>query len=216
MAAAKRGRYRARQVFINCPYDDAYRPLLKAMVFAVHACEYTARLALEEVGSEHRRLERLVRLIAECGLGIHDLSRVRDQGQDGLPRFNMPFECGMYYGALRFGSSAQRRKRFLLLDSEPYRYQRTLSDAAGLDPRVHRDSPEAAIACVRDFLAQGERPRPMGAARINTLYGEFQDELPRIAEVARLRVEELEPLTAFNDWHHLAVEWLSDRSSRAR
>jgi hypothetical protein len=40
--------------------------------------------------------------------------------QGWLPRFNMPFECGVFYGALRFGRPSQRRKRFLLLDTEPY------------------------------------------------------------------------------------------------
>jgi hypothetical protein len=132
MSAARRSRAPyTRQVFINCPYDDEYRPLLKAIVFAVHACEFTARLALEEPGSERLRLERLVSLIAECRLGIHDLSRVRSSDQDALPRFNMPFECGVFYGALQFGTKRQAQKRFLLLDSVPYRPQRTMSDAAG-------------------------------------------------------------------------------------
>lgn len=77
MAAARTVHGRAaRHVFINCPYDDTYRPLLKAIVFTVHACAFQARLALEEAGSEHLRLERLVRLIRDCRLGIHDLSRV--------------------------------------------------------------------------------------------------------------------------------------------
>src|ERR1035441_9661232 len=82
MAAALRARAPyARQVFLNCPYDDEYRPLLKAVVFAVHACEFKARPALEEPGSERLRLERLVSLIGACRVGIHDLSRVRRRGR---------------------------------------------------------------------------------------------------------------------------------------
>lgn len=209
MATARRARAPyARQVFINCPYDDEYRPLLKATVFAVHACGFTARLALEETGSERLRLERLIALIGACRLGIHDLSRVRASGPDGLPRFNMPFECGAFYGALRFGAKRQRDKRFLLLDSEPYRHQKTMSDAAGLDPRVHHDRPADLIGCVRDFLAAGQNPRPMGAAKINALYQDFATELPAIAAAADLRAEELEPLTAFNDWHLFVTNWL--------
>jgi hypothetical protein len=212
-ALARRAPY-VRQVFLNCPYDDEYRPLLKAVVFAVHACEFTARLALEEPGSERLRLERLVSLIAECGLAIHDLSRVRPTGPDALPRFNMPFECGVFYGALRYGSGRQKAKRFLLLDSEAYRPQRTMSDAAGLDPKAHHDSAAEAINCVRDFLAAGQKPRPMGAVMINALYQEFQSELPRIAQAAGLQVAELEPLSAFNDWHIFAAQWLRERSGR--
>jgi hypothetical protein len=217
MPVARRSRAPyARQVFINCPYDDEYRPLLKAIVFAVHACEFTARLALEEPGSERLRLERLISLITECRLGIHDLSRVRPSDQEALPRFNMPFECGVFYGALQFGTKRQAQKRFLLLDSVPFRPQRTMSDAAGLDPRAHSDSPAVAIACVRDFLALDQNPRPMGAARINTLYEEFLRELPQLAHTADLEPAELEPLTAFNDWHYFAGKWLSQRTSRAR
>jgi hypothetical protein len=112
----------SRQVFLNCPFDDEYRPLLRAAIFAVQACGFTARIALENTGSEGVRLDRLVKMIGECELGIHDLSRVRAAAPAGLPRFNMPFECGVFYGALRFGRPSQRRKRFLLLDTEPYQY----------------------------------------------------------------------------------------------
>jgi hypothetical protein len=53
-----------------------------------------------------------------------------------LLQFNMPFECGVFYGARRFGATAQARKRFLLLDKEPIQHQKTMSDAAGLDQRA--------------------------------------------------------------------------------
>jgi hypothetical protein len=33
----------SRQVFLNCPFDDDYRPLLRAAIFAVQACGFTAR-----------------------------------------------------------------------------------------------------------------------------------------------------------------------------
>jgi hypothetical protein len=35
-----------RQVFLNCPFDDEYRPLLRAAAFTIHACGFTARIAL--------------------------------------------------------------------------------------------------------------------------------------------------------------------------
>src|SRR5271155_1893511 len=111
-SARKRSVPYDRQVFLNCPFDDDYYPLLRAAVFTIHACEFTARIALENTSSENVRLERLVQLIRECRLGIHDLSRVRLASPTDLPRFNMPFECGVFYGALRYGTTGQRRKRF--------------------------------------------------------------------------------------------------------
>ncbi len=113
-------------------------------------------------------------MIGECGLGIHDLSRVRAASSAELPRFNMPFECGVFYGARRYGQKMHRRKRFLLLDKEPYQYQKTMNDAAGLDPRAHHDGPKEIIACIRDFLATGLDPKPMGPTRILALYNQFQ------------------------------------------
>jgi hypothetical protein len=204
----------SRQVFLNCPFDDEYRPLLRAATFAVQACGFTARIALENTGSEGVRLDRLVKMIGECELGIHDLSRVRAVAPAGLPRFNMPFDCGVFYGALRFGRPSQRRKRFLLLDTEPYQYQKTMSDAAGLDPRAHDDKPEKLIACVRDFLSAGLDPKPIGATAIFALYYNFASALPAIAAEANLTLADIEPLTAFNDWYLLAARWLQQQAAR--
>jgi hypothetical protein len=46
-AARKRSVPYDRQVFLNCPFDDGYHPLLRAAVFTIHACGFTARIALE-------------------------------------------------------------------------------------------------------------------------------------------------------------------------
>lgn len=212
-AARKRSVPYDRQVFLNCPFDTEYYPLLRAAVFTIHACEFTARIALENTGSENVRLDRLVQMIRECRLGIHDLSRVRLTSPTDLPRFNMPFECGVFYGARRLGDAAQRRKRFLLLDKEPFQYQKTMSDAAGLDPRAHENDPEKLIACVRDFLADGLDPKPIGPSKISELYAQFQAALPAITAKANLTLADIEPLTAFNDWYLLATRWLQQQAS---
>ena len=49
----------------------------------------------------HVRFDKLSRLIRESGKSIHDLSRT-DLSAAGMPRFNMPFELGLYLGATRF------------------------------------------------------------------------------------------------------------------
>ncbi len=106
-------------VFLNCPFDDAYLPLLHGMLFAIHDCGYVARIALEDTGSNETRIDKIVRIIRESRLSIHDISRVELSEPSKLPRFNMPFECGLAMGAIRFGASTQRD--FLLLSPSPTR-----------------------------------------------------------------------------------------------
>jgi hypothetical protein len=37
----------ARQVFLNCPFDDGYRPIYEAIIFAVIHCGFVVRCARE-------------------------------------------------------------------------------------------------------------------------------------------------------------------------
>ena len=98
---------RPQGVFINCPFDPEYRPIFEAVVFAVHRCGFVARCALEDGDSDVVRIAKILRMIRDCALGIHDLSRVDAQGK--LPRFNMPFELGLFMGARQFGRALSGR-----------------------------------------------------------------------------------------------------------
>lgn len=201
-----------RQVFVNCPYDTAYLPLLRALVFTVHACGFRPRLAVEEPSSGTPRLQRILELIKDCQFAIHDLSRVQVDPDGGLPRFNMPFECGLFVGAKALGTAAHRRKAFLLLEAEPHRHQRTLSDVAGLDPRDHGNDPERIIGCVRDFLAPHIDPRPLGAAHLRRLYAAFEADYPTLAEFFGHTPAQLRELSGFADWRWIAADWLARRA----
>jgi len=46
-------------VFINCPFDDAYRPIFEALVFAVHDCGYIARCSLEVDDASEVRIDKI-------------------------------------------------------------------------------------------------------------------------------------------------------------
>ena len=94
-------------VFINCPFDQQYQPLLRAILFAVHDCGFRARSALEVEDSGEVRVQRILRIIGDSPYGIHDISRV------DTPRFNMPLELGLFLGAKSFGEPEQQAKRCL-------------------------------------------------------------------------------------------------------
>ena len=160
-------------------------------MFAVIQCGYTVRCALEADDAGATRIDQIYRLIEECRFGIHDISRIERDTVNDLPRFNMPFELGLFLGARRFGVRAQRDKHCLVLEAERYRYQKYLSDIAGQDIRQHDGDPARAVGAVRDWLA-ASRPKsskPLaGATAIMRHYGEFQANLP-----AMLRAADLEP-----------------------
>lgn len=97
-----------RHVFINCPFDRAYRPLLRALLFAIHDCGFRARSALEVEDSGEVRVQKIIRIIKESPLGIHDISRVELDPSSNLPRFNMPLELGLFMGAKVYGGADQQ------------------------------------------------------------------------------------------------------------
>ena len=197
-------------VFINCPFDSAYKLLFDAMVFAVHDCGFIARCALEEEDASQVRIDKIYRIIADCRYGIHDIARTELDETSGFPRFNMPLELGVFLGAKRFGTAEQRRKSCLVLDREPYRYQQFISDIAGQDIQAHRNTPEDLITVGRNWLriASGRRLIPSGSI-ICQRYQEFMRDLPRTARKYQLAVEDL----IFNDYTLVIEEWLKTNAS---
>jgi hypothetical protein len=194
-------------VFVNCPFDAEYRRLFEALVFAIHDCGFEARCSLEAEDSGQVRIGKIKRLIRECGFGIHDISRVQLDPVNQLPRFNMPLELGLFLGAQEYGSGPQKRKRTLILDTEPYRYQKFCSDIAGQDIRAHGDRPARVIAAVRAMLSTAleGRARLPGGTRIQARYARFRADLPGICRLMHLRASELQ----FVEFRYLLRDWLS-------
>jgi hypothetical protein len=143
---------RAKPVFVNCPFDEDYRPLFNAMIFTVLRCGFTPRCALEVIDGGSTRISKIENLIEECQLGIHDISRTELDAANALPRFNMPLELGLFLGAKRYGDPRQRRKKCLVLDVERFRYQKFMSDIAGQDIEAHGGDAHRLIERVRAFL----------------------------------------------------------------
>ncbi|MDX2233347.1 MAG: hypothetical protein NW200_02500 [Hyphomonadaceae bacterium] len=178
-------------VFINCPFDDGYWPLFRAIVFAIHAAGYRSRCALEDDTNGELRLDRLKALIGACDRGVHDLSRVELSRKSRTPRFNMPFEFGVAVGASAFGGSRQKRKRALVLAGTREEWHPTVSDLSGIDPRYHENNPRLVIKAVRDFLGKTPDGRMLpGVTALWNAFQEFQKDLPRLAKEADHTLDE--------------------------
>jgi hypothetical protein len=192
-------------VFVNCPFDKAYKPLLDAIVFAVFDCGFVARCALEQDDGSQIRAHKIYDLISNCRLAIHDLSRVTLDRDTKLPRFNMPLELGAFLGAKYFGGARQRRKACLVLDTERYRYQKFISDIAGQDIYPHNNDPHSAISIVRNWLRCHAGDSIPSGSVICRRYDNFRSDLPILCKGLKLTRSEL----IFNDYVHVVSKWLS-------
>jgi hypothetical protein len=171
-------------VFINCPFDEEYAPTFEALIFAVYACGFRVRSARELSDASQSRIEKLYAIIAESRYGVHDLSRVELDTKHGYPRFNMPFELGVFLGAKRYGGEDQQAKRVLLLDVDPHRFKIFLSDMSGSDVDDHGGDPRRAVERLRDWLANVSRRKIPGSKLILELYDRFAADRPAIAAAA--------------------------------
>jgi hypothetical protein len=70
-----------------------------------------------------------------------------ETNSESLPRFNMPFEAGLFFGARKFGNTQQKTKIALVLEREKFLYQHFISDLNGIDTKAHNNEPEKAINC---------------------------------------------------------------------
>ena len=194
-------------VFLNVPFDQRYRRLFDALVFAIHDCGFTARAALEVEDSGEARVEKILNIIAECKFGIHDISRAGLDRKTRLPRFNMPLELGFFLGAKRYGSAKDNEKRCLVLDRDKFRYRNFCSDISGQDIRAHNDEPRQAIRAVRDWLSSHRAVIVMpGGKAIFERYERFRGQLPSQAYHVNLDPREL----TFADYTKLVEGWLKE------
>jgi hypothetical protein len=181
-----------KSVFINCPFDQDYKPLFEAIVFTVSDCGFQARCALEIEDGGQVRMEKIFHLIANSKLGINDLCRVDLDSATNLPRFNMPLELGIFLGAQRFGQRRQKEKRCLILDRELYRYRAFISDIAGQDIQEHGNEPTRAIRVVRDWLRSQTKDSGMpGWRSIADRYEAFRADLHELCKEPKLDEEDL-------------------------
>ncbi|MEW8051112.1 MAG: hypothetical protein AB2809_12105 [Candidatus Thiodiazotropha sp.] len=163
-----------KNVFVNCPFDDDYRPILLGIVFVVSYLGFTPRLTLENADSGESRIDKILNLIRESKFGIHDLSRIISAEAGEHYRMNMPFELGVDYGCKKFKGGKWGNKKILILEKEKYRYQKSLSDLSGSDIKNHHDEVDKAIIAVRNWFVTEELQTAISGTAIWDIYNDFQ------------------------------------------
>jgi len=199
----------SKNIFINCPFDGNYIYLFNAIVFTVHDIGFRPRCALEASNAGQFRLNKILDIISECKYSIHDISRTELDAITGLPRFNMPLELGLDLGCKRFGTSQQLEKVSLILDIEPFRYQKFISDISGQDVFAHRGEEKKVVEIVRNWLSLELDPRTIimpGGDMIFQRYKAFQMALPILCEKLNWITNEL----PFADFSYAAATWINE------
>ncbi len=167
-----------KNVFINCPYDDEYLPLLKALIFTIKTCGFHPRIALERFNSAEVRLQKIKQLIEESCFSVHDLSRIKAVNAGDYFRLNMALELGMDIGCRDYHPDPIfRTKKLLVLESERYSVQRGLSDMSFGDCKTHEGSEEKLIKCVRDWFYESGTKKIKPASAIWDDFNEFMSNL---------------------------------------
>lgn len=143
----------AKNVFVNCPFDDKYFDLLQTLVFTICYYDFIPRISLENSDSGQPRLDKIVKLIIESKYSIHDLSRLQSKTADEYYRLNMPFELGIDFGLRRF-NPIYSDKKSLILETDRYDYMKAISDINGFDIKNHNDIPAQLIQCIRSWFSE--------------------------------------------------------------
>lgn len=186
-------------VFVNCPFDDGYLPLLRPLIFSIVYLGFQPRIALEELDSGTPRIQKIIGLIKTSRYAIHDLSRLQAQEKGEYYRLNMPLELGLDVGCRLFGRGLHGTKRCLILEEQRYRYQAALSDLSGSDIAVHGGNPETLVAEVRNWLNSQARLNAPGPSRVWAAFLDFMSDNHGVLkqrgfsdhDIARLPVYEL-------------------------
>ena len=163
-----------KNVFINCPLDDEYKPILEAILFCLIRLGFNPRIATEKIETSQSRLDKIRKLIRSSKYSIHDLSRCSPSYPNELSRMNMPFELGLDFGCKDFGGSPFNQKMILVLEKEQYRYQKFISDLSGSDIESHENSYVKAIRKVRNWIRSFEPLDQIAADRVVREYEDFR------------------------------------------
>jgi hypothetical protein len=163
-----------QSVFINCPFDEDFAPILQAVAFCVVHLGFHPRLAPENADNAAARLDRIREIVRGSRYGIHDLSRCKATVAGEFARMNMPFELGIDHACRLFGEGELQQKSILILERDRFDYQRVLSDISGWDIHAHAGDFEKAVRHVRNWLVAHAGAANVGAALILGKYIAFQ------------------------------------------
>jgi hypothetical protein len=163
---------------------------------------------LQEDNALDNRLDKILRIVEKCKYGVHDISRT-ELNPNGLPRFNMPFELGVFFAARRFGNQSQKGKNAIIFERTQFLYLQYLSDINGVDIKAHGNDKAAIIRELRNWLKTTSRRKTIpGPVELINDFTEFENNLSIIAN--NLGFDDVNTIP-FNDYCTIAEEAIRDK-----
>ena len=199
-------------VFINCPFDKDYLPMLRSMLFTLVYCGFQPRIGSERYNSLEGRLEKIKELIRDCRYSIHDISRMDAMKEGEFPRFNMPFELGIDLGCRVFGNGFCSQKECVVFEKEKYRYTKVISDLSGVDIMDHGMQPELLVHRLREWLRVTTKKKLPHWKKIWEYFVEFWSDFDRITREEHFTDDDIENMSSveFIDYIH---DWMSAKKT---
>jgi hypothetical protein len=196
-----------KNVFLNCPFDQEYKLILKPLLFTLRSLGFYPKIS-ETLDSGEARVKGIEKLIEDSKYSIHDLSRMQASAKNELARFNMPFELGLDLGCKRFKGGIHAEKRCLILDEEKYRYQKAISDLSGNDISFHGSEPENAVREVRNWFQKLNPSQKLpSAGHLWTTFNEFSADFYKIMQHEKFNEQDVEHMP-WSEFYLYINEWL--------
>jgi predicted nucleotide-binding protein (sugar kinase/HSP70/actin superfamily) len=198
-----------KNVFINCPFDKNYKPLLHSIIFTIIYLGLKPRITLERTDSLEKRIDKICEFIKGSKYGIHDLSRMKSSKKGEFFRLNMAFELGLDYGSRVFSQDINSSKKGLILAEQPYHFQAAISDISNLDIKYHKGDIYKAINAVRNWFAENGIKHPPSPTKIWNKYMDFMfdfDEKRRIEGFTKKEIYEMpikEMIDYMEEWRNI-------------
>jgi hypothetical protein len=149
--------------FLNLPFHRDYERTFIWLISGLTCLGIRPRI-VTEIPESKWRLDKLKELIASCDYSFHDLSYVGHDGAKRVPRFNMPFECGLAVGL----TIRRPSHEYYVLERTPYRLQASLSDLNGVDPFVYFGTARGIhSALLKAFSRRSNPPAPELLTRVS-------------------------------------------------
>lgn len=123
----------------------------------------------------------------------------------------MPFEMGIFYGAMKLGEARHRQKQGFAFDEDARSGLASFSDFSGIDVQPHKGQPVVVLICIQRYLATRATWKVVAPGKLLALYLAYVEEAPHYCLKFGLVPDQL----VFTERRGLMASWLEEKAGSA-